>query len=224
MWKELYEKLNNSDREEFKRVVNLLLSRTFVIRDVYDSQEGIIRINPCYGFIERHYELLADYLYYSGWRLQKDSNYGVISLINEYEYNRVRLNKNTTLMLFTLRLIFEEEREKIALRNEILTTTGQMVHKMITLGVIAKKPSDRDLADGLRQLAHHNIIEKIEGPWEQADTKLLILPSVLFVITNEKISRIYETLENGENDDDNGSSDYDNDSEDSRVIRGGDAL
>ncbi len=225
MWNGLYEKLNNSDKEEFRRIVNVLLSRTFMIRDIYDAREGMIKINPEYGFVERNYELFTDYLFYSGWRIQKDSSYGVISLINEYEYNRVKLNKGTTLILYTLRLIFEEEREKISLRNEILTTTGQMVHKMITLGVVPRKPSDRDLADGLRQLAHHNIIEKLEGPWEKADTKLLILPSILFVITNEKISRIYETLENGENNGYNGvgtDNDSDGDSEDSRVIRGGD--
>lgn len=222
MWNELYQKLNNSDREEFRRLLNLLLSRTFIIRDVYDSREGMMKINPEYRFVERNYELFIDYLSYAGWILQKDGNYGVIALGNEYEYNRVRLDKNTTLILYTLRLIFEEEREKVSLRNEILTTTGQMVHKMITLGITAKKPSDKDLADGLRQLSRHNIIEKIEGRWEQADTKLLILPSILFVITNEKISRMYETLVNGENvETDNGK---ENDSEDDLVIRGDDVL
>jgi hypothetical protein len=222
MWNELYQKLNNSDREEFRRLLNLLLSRTFIIRDVYDSREGMMKINPEYRFVERNYELFIDYLSYAGWILQKDGNYGVIALGNEYEYNRLRLDKNTTLILYTLRLIFEEEREKVSLRNEILTTTGQMVHKMITLGITAKKPSDKDLADGLRQLSRHNIIEKIEGRWEQADTKLLILPSILFVITNEKISRMYETLVNGENvETDNGK---ENDSEDDLVIRGDDVL
>jgi hypothetical protein len=222
MWNELYEKLNNSDKEEFRRLVNLLLSRNFVIRDVYDTKEGMMKISPEYRFIERNFELFVEYLGFAGWMLQKDGNYGVIALSNEYEYNRVRLDKNTTLILYTLRLIFEEEREKISLRNEILTTTGQMVHKMITLGIVSRKPSDKDLADGLRQLAYHNIIEKLDGPWEQADTKLLILPSILFVVTNEKISRMYETLENG----DNGTANVDDsdDSEDNRVIRGDDLL
>ncbi len=222
MWNELYEKLNNSDREEFRRIFNLLLSRTFIIRDVYDSRESMMKTNPEYRFIERNFELFTGYLGYSGWTLQKDGNYGVIALSNEYEYNRVRMDKNTTLILYTLRLIFEEEREKVSLRNEILTTTGQMVHKMITLGIVNRKPSDKDLADGLRQLAYHNIIEKVDGPWEQADTKLLILPSILFVVTNEKISRMYEALENGDNGEAN--RDDGSDDEGDRVIRGDDVL
>ncbi len=222
MWNELYEKLSNSDKEEFRRIINLLLSRNFIIRDVYDSREGMMKISPEYRFVERNFELFTEYLHYAGWLLQKDGNYGVIALSNEYEYNRVRLDKNTTLILYTLRLIFEEEREKVSLRNEILTSTGQMVHKMITLGIVSRKPSDRDLADGLRQLAFHNIIEKVDGPWEQADTKLLILPSILFVVTNEKISRMYEALENGDNGETNG--DDGSDDADNRVIRGDDVL
>jgi hypothetical protein len=201
MWVEEYEKLSNSEKEEFRRLLNLILSRTFIIRDVYDPKEGMMRVNPEYRFVERNFALFNEYLWFSGWALYKDSQYGVIALVNTYEYNRVRLDRNTTLILFILRLIFEEEREKVTLRKEVLTSTGQIVHKMLTLGLIKKKPSDRDLAEALRQLAYYSIIQKLEGRWEDPDNKLLILPSILFVVTNEKISRIYETLGDEEDSD-----------------------
>lgn len=194
MWNELYDKLTNSEKEEYKRLLNYLLSHTFVIRDIYDVKEGMMKVNSEYRFVERNFELFESYLAFAGWELLKDNNYGVISLMNTYEYNRVRLDRNATLILYTIRLIFEEEREKVALRNEILTTTGQIVHKLITLGLIKKKPSDKDLIDALRLLSNHNIIQKVSGAWEEADAKLLILPSILFVVTNEKISRMYEMI------------------------------
>lgn len=215
MWVEEYEKLSNSEKEEFRRLLNLILSRTFIIRDVYDPKEGMMRVNPEYRFVERNFALFNEYLWFSGWALYKDSQYGVIALVNTYEYNRVRLDRNTTLILFILRLIFEEEREKVTLRKEVLTSTGQIVHKMLTLGLIKKKPSDRDLAEALRQLAYYNIIQKLEGRWEDPDNKLLILPSILFVVTNEKISRIYETLGDEEDSDQESEEEEDQD-----VIRG----
>ncbi|MFO7154516.1 MAG: DUF4194 domain-containing protein [Caldicoprobacter oshimai] len=215
MWVEEYEKLSNSEKEEFRRLLNLILSRTFIIRDVYDPKEGMMRVNPEYRFVERNFALFNEYLWFSGWALYKDSQYGVIALVNTYEYNRVRLDRNTTLILFILRLIFEEEREKVTLRKEVLTSTGQIVHKMLTLGLIKKKPSDRDLAEALRQLAYYNIIQKLEGRWEDPDNKLLILPSILFVITNEKVSRIYETL--GDEEDSDQESE---ETEDQDIIRG----
>lgn len=194
MWSELYEKLNNLEKEELKRLLNYILSHTYIIRDVYDVKEGMMKVNSDYRFVERNFELFENYLSFSGWQLQKDSNYGVISIGNIYEYNRVRLDRNSTLILYTIRLIFEEEREKVALRNEILTTTGQIVNKLITLGLLKKKPSDKDLSDALRLLSNYNVIQKVSGVWEEADAKLLILPSILFVVTNEKISRMYELL------------------------------
>lgn len=217
MWHEQYEKLTNSEKEEFRRLVNLILSRTFIIRDIYSSKESLMKINPDYRFVERHFDCFLDYLSFGGWAISKDSNYGVISLLSTYEYNRVRFDKNATLMLYTLRLIFEEEREKVVLRNEALTTTSQLVQKMIVLGLVKKKPSDKDLTDGLRILSQYNILQKLDGPWEEPETKLLILPSILFIVTNEKISRIYEVFEADEDP-------ILNEEQEQEVIRGDDSL
>jgi hypothetical protein len=152
MWTEAFTRLTNSEKEEFRRLLSSLLAHTFLIRDIYDTKENLMIVNPEYRFVERNFELFLEYLGFGGWTLQKDSNYGVISLANDYEYNRVRFDRNTTLILYTLRLIFEEEREKVTLRNEILTTVANTVHKMIALGLIKKKPSDKDLTEAFRQL------------------------------------------------------------------------
>ncbi|MGI6684504.1 MAG: DUF4194 domain-containing protein [Bacillota bacterium] len=221
MWHELYGKLTNWEKEEFKRLLNLVLSHTFIVRDLYDPKEGMMKVNSEYRFIERNFELFLEYLEFAGWSLDKDSNYGVISLRNIYDYNRLRLDRNTTMLLYTMRLIFEEEREKVALQHEILTTTGQIIHKLITLGLVKKKPSDKDLADAFRLLAYHNVIQKLEGTWEEAECKILILPSILFIVTNERISRIHEMME-----DDNGETDFSsenagNEESEEEVIRGG---
>jgi hypothetical protein len=194
MWTEDYEKLNNSEKEEFKRLSNLLLSKTFITRDFYDLKESMMKVNPEYRFIERHFELFSSYFSCSGWAVLKDNQYGVISIENIYEYNRLKLDRFTTLVLYTIRLIFEEERERVSLRNEIMTTTGQIIHKMLTMNIFKKKPSDRDISESLRLLSNHNLIQKISGQWENADTRIMILPSILFVLSNEKISRVFEFL------------------------------
>jgi hypothetical protein len=195
MWVENYERLSNSEKEEFRRLLNLLLSKTFIVRDNFDTRDTMMKVNTEYRFIERHFDLFSGYLSYSGWEVRKDNQYGVISIENVYEYNKVRLDRFSTLILYTIRLLYEEERERITLRNEIVTTTGQIIHKMIALNIFKRKPSDREISDGLRLLANHNIIQKISGNWENADTKIMILPSILFVVSNEKISRIHELLD-----------------------------
>ena len=165
MWTET-EKLTSSEKEEFRRLANMLLSKTFIIRDYYDSKEEMMKISPEYRFIERNFELFSGYFFCSGWDLLKDNQYGVILVENVYEYNRLKLSRLTTFFLYIIRLIYEEEREHISLRNEVITTTGQIIHKMINQPY-KKETLGSDISDSLRLLSNHNLIQKISGPWEK---------------------------------------------------------
>ena len=197
MFEEKFEKLGMMDQESFKRIVNWLLAHTFLLQAEYDFNDSMRRSNRDYLFVDRHFELFQDYLEYSGFRLERDTNYGVVSLASSFDFNRQKFDKMTTLMVYVLRLIYEEEREKLSLSSDIFTTTGDLVHKMISLGIIRKKPADAALRDSLRRLFRFQIIDKPEGAWEAAGTRLLILPTILFIVTNQRISNMYELLEDG---------------------------
>lgn len=201
MFEQEFEKLNMADQEAFRRMVNWLLAHTYLLQGDYAFEDNMRRTNPDYLFVERNFELFQSYLEYAGFRLERDTNYGVISLASSYEFNRIKLDKLTTLMLYVLRLIYEEEREKLSLSRDIFTTTGDLVHKMISLGVIKRKPANLSLRDSLRTLNRFRIVEKVDGSWENADTRLLILPAILFVVTNERISNMYQLIdEEGEHE------------------------
>ena len=198
MFEEAFEKLNLTEQEAFRRIVNWLLAHTYLLQGTYAFEDNMNRTNPDYLFVERNFELFQDYLEYAGFHLERDSNYGVIFLSSSYEFNRVKLDKATTLMLYVLRLIYEEEREKLSLSRDIFTTTGDLVHKMLSLGVIKRKPANLTLRDALRTLNRFRIVEKVDGPWENADTRLLILPTILFIVTNERISNMYQLIDEEE--------------------------
>ncbi|MDD2497049.1 MAG: DUF4194 domain-containing protein [Desulfitobacteriaceae bacterium] len=194
MWQDEYEKLNTSEKEEFTRLVNLLLARSFILRDTYIRREKAMKINHDYRFLERHFDLFKKYLAISGWELEKDNNYGVIALYNRYEINRARVNKNITIILYVLRLIYDEGREKLSLKREIITKVSAVVEKMISLGITGKKPANQDLQEAFSFLKRFNIIEKVEGDFTNPETTIIIYPSILFVVTNEKITEIYDLL------------------------------
>ena len=195
MFEEKFEKLNMTEQDSFKKIVNWMLANTFLLQKNYVFDDSMKKTNPDYLFVERNFELFEEYLEYSGFRLERDNNYGVIFLSSSYEFNRVRLDKITTLMIYVLRVIYEEEREKLSLSKDIFTSTGNLIHKMLSLGVIKKKPANSMIKDSLRMLNRFRIIEKLEGSWEDAETKLLILPTILFIVTNERISNMYRLLD-----------------------------
>ncbi|MBP8990018.1 MAG: DUF4194 domain-containing protein [Clostridia bacterium] len=193
-WLEAYDQLNQYDKELFARQVNTLLSRTFIVRDRYDPSVDEIRSSSAYRFVDRHFELFSDYLELAGWHLLKDRHYGVIYVESDVGQNRRNLNLFQTLILYCLRLIYDEEREKLTLRNEIQTTPFEVALRLMNLESRRKKPSDKELREALRIFAHHQIIQKIDGSWEDENARLLILPSILFALPNQKIADVYRQL------------------------------
>lgn len=196
-FEEQFDKLSMIEQERFKRIVNQLLGHTFVIQDMFDGDEHMRSSNPDYIFVDRNLELFEAYLDFAGFRLEQDTNYGVISLSSSYDYNRQKFDKLTTLMLYVIRLMYEEQRETISL-GEVIVTTGEVIHKMLSLGVIKKRPPMREIRDALRRLIRFRVLEKIDGSLEEAEAKFIVLPTILFIVTNERISAIFEELESSE--------------------------
>ena len=195
---EEYAKLGIGEQEEFRRLVNTLLAHTFLLTENLLEEDKGPRINPDYVFVETHYELFQQYLSMAGFSLERDSNYGIISLKSSYEGNRVHFDKLTTIIAYTLRLIYDEKREALSLAREILLTTGELVAKMTALGAIKKKPSNLQLHESLATLKRFSIISKREGKWEEATTKFLILPTILFIVSNEQIATMARLLDEPE--------------------------
>lgn len=202
MWFEEYEKLSDYEKEEFRRVSNMLLSKNFILRYKLDRREKVSRTSHDYNFCERYWEIFRGYLKIAGWEFIRDNSLGVIQLYNRYDSNHIKLDKNTTLILFVLRLIYDEEREKVSLSREIMTSISDIIEKMRNIGVIEKrKISDKDIQSAFSFFKNHNILDKIDGSWKDPNTRILIYPTILFVISNEKINEIYEMTQESDLDD-----------------------
>jgi hypothetical protein len=147
--------------------------------------------------VNRLFECMREYFSVSGWKLEKDDNYGVISLINEFDSNRLRMDRFTTLFLYTCRLIYEEGREQGDNLHIIHTDTGAVVEKMRFLGLLERgKTTQKERLEAQRALAHFNIIQKKESTaWSPEGNGLLIFPSILSIISNQGINDMMLELE-----------------------------
>jgi hypothetical protein len=197
VWNEEYQKLSAYDKNEFRRIANYLLSRTYMVRYVYQPSQQITVVNPDYQKADRLFAIMRDYFYVTGWKLEKDDNYGIISLINEFDHNRVRIDRFTTLFLYTCRLIYEENREQSGNFHIVKTDTHTVVEKMRMFGLLERgKTTQKERLEAQRTLAHYNIIQKIENAaWSNEGNQILILPSILFIISNQGINSMMTELE-----------------------------
>jgi hypothetical protein len=198
---EEYEKLNSGEKEDFRRLVNYLLSHTYLVRYEYQPSQQMTLPNRDYQIVSRLFDIFRDYFDLSGWRLEKDDNYGIISLSNRYDHNRFRLDRFTTLFLYVCRLVYEEKREDSGSYKTVRTDTAELVEKMRALGLLekgkaGKETTKKERIDAQRTLAHFNIIRKMEtSPWDGDGNSILILPSILSIIPNQGINALYAEIE-----------------------------
>ena len=91
MFEEKYNELTYSEKNTFGSIVNKLLLKGFIVRDVFDTKEKIVKISPEYRFIERRYDLINDYLSFSSWRIEIDKILGVVCLYKHIDEKPIRL-------------------------------------------------------------------------------------------------------------------------------------
>lgn len=201
-WLETWDKMGQADRSQMGRCINGLLAHTYLLSEQYDDTDGVLKGNSDYRLVDRHFDWVRDHLSVSGWDLVKDRTLGVIYVENLHNRNRLQLGGMTTLILLALRLLYDEEREKLVLRNVVAITTWDVANRLMVFNTLKRKPSDKDLSEALRILARHNLIQKIQGNWQEADCRFLIHPSILLVLPGDAITRIWQGLQAGEEDSD----------------------
>lgn len=198
MFEEKYNELSLGEKNQFGSVVNTILLKGFIVRDVFDPKEKIIKISPTYRFIEKNYELINSYLSFSNWRIEKDAILGVVALLNENNENHIRLDRETSLLIFTLRLIYETERDQSSSTSEaIYLTTQSLIRTMLEHGILLpnKKLTGRNLAKSLRFLVQHNILNKVSGNYDEGNVAFYILPSIVYALDNEKVAAMSNALD-----------------------------
>ena len=180
--------------EGFKSVCNQLLSRTYVVRTLYKPGEGRVN-NPDYIFLSTHFEEIQEYLAFLDWDLRKDDMNGYFYVVNTDEANRCNLNKKETAILLAIRMLYEENIERLGLAQDAVCSVRDLLEKVVTdYAILPAKPNMDEVKRALTTLDNHSVIQRIEGKYNQASCKFAILPTILSVVSSEKLNAIVSVL------------------------------
>jgi len=182
--------MNDKEKAEFSQTANYLLSTTYLLREDNKS-----RISKTYLIVDRHFELFSDYFSLIGWRISRNKEYGVIYTYNESGSNKLRLDKLSTVLLLTFRIIFEEKRVTASSNNNVVVTVAEVLNKIVTdFSIYKKRPSLIELKQSFSMFEGHNLIYKLGESFSDVECKIVILPSILFAVSNEKCKNICDKL------------------------------
>ena len=194
MFEQDYNNLYESEKEEFRRVANYLLSKTFVVRDVYDRQAKKMITSSEFLFMEKYYDIFENYLSIAGWKLEKEPIQGIYWVENIYGQNKAKFDSFTTYILLALMITYEESAPITTLGNSVITTTYDVISKMQILGLITKKPSKEQFRIAFRRLEQFNVILRLNTSQDVELLKIMILPSIHHVIDYDKLKELCEYI------------------------------
>lgn len=187
--------------DQFKSVCNQLLSRTYIVRTLHKQGSGRIN-NPDYTFLSIHYEEVRDYLSFLDWDLRKDDLNGYFYVLNTDEANRCNLNKEETAILLALRLIYEENQERLGLEQDAICTVRDLLEKIVTdYAILPSKPNMNDVKRALTFFENHSVIQKIDGKYNYGNCRFAILPTILSVVSSDKLNKVVSVLKKEEGED-----------------------
>ncbi|NLC94774.1 MAG: DUF4194 domain-containing protein [Bacilli bacterium] len=185
---ELYESLNTTEKNEFARIANKLLSITLLTKAKEDNKKD-------YYFILSHKQLFSEYFSYINWEVEINEDYGVIHLNNLSNINRLNLNLNESILLLLLRQIYQEKLKEISMAQNVLINIEELKVRYDCLKIRNRQLDKTTLRNVIRLFKRFNIVEPLDSDYALGDTRLIIYPTILMVIKVDDIMKISEKLE-----------------------------
>jgi hypothetical protein len=188
---EEYEALSPSDQAQFAEAVRTLMAEGLIWRE--DSGKRHV-----YSFLNRHTELVKDYLGIAGWQLLHHEQALIFQVVHRDGYHRRRLNLDTTIWLLLLRMLYAEQQESNMMRltrypavtiEDVIRRYNELPH--------ARKRKKTSLEDALRQLQQLNLIRSASGgSLRVSNTKQVIelLPTLEVIVPAGNAQKVADRL------------------------------
>ena len=180
-WQAAYEALGNRDREDLRRVLNHLLTRSFLVKGKEETRRD-------FYFLERHQALVRDYLEVAGWGLRLDPAFGVAQALPPDAAARLGLDLTQSLVLLILRLIYEEGRKRLSLTSDVVTTVQELQDKYLNLRLRTRPLDRKALKEALGLLSRFELVVVMGADPTDPATRLRLLPSLRFAVKADSLA------------------------------------
>ncbi|ADL50602.1 hypothetical protein Clocel_0832 [Clostridium cellulovorans 743B] len=175
-------------KDKFRVAANKLLNNCFIIKKKEDTRNDYI-------FIIQNKELFIEYFDLLGYKIEINDMQGVVALISTYGTGRLRFKKVESIILLILRLLYIEKCKELSLNEDVVVLVDEIHQKYNMLKIEAKLNLDKTiLRDTIRLLKRYNIISNLDSDVTMSDARIKIYPSVLFAVSNDNLTVIYDAI------------------------------
>jgi hypothetical protein len=188
IFNEEYQVLKEGEKTNFSRIVNKLLQVNFITKkkpgDVND-----------YRFLLAYKETFEAFFVLTDFILEVKREDEVVYIINENQFNHLRLRKTESVLILVIRIIYQRKKDYITLDENVEIFLNEIHEELTRIGYLDHKRITKDkLKPALSFLRNYNIIDYIDKGLHD-DARIKIYPTILYVTNLDSIKEIVTKLE-----------------------------
>ena len=191
----LYCALSEEGKRFFSEVTMKLLKLNFILK---------VNNAEAYMFICNNVDILNHFFSFMNFEFihRADKDLAYIKAIDGKPISK--LNKNETICLLTLRLLYQEKSSEVSLSDDIEVTVKELQDKLFSVGFngVSEKIKKTLFSDMLRTFKQHNIIY-YKDDFSLDDNRIIIYPSIEVVMDFKEIDEVITKIESFEGGEDN---------------------
>lgn len=177
-------------KERFRTAANKLLNNCFLLKKKPNTKTE-------YMFIVQNKELFIPYFELLGYQLIINEEQGVIGIANMFGSGRLQLTKYESIMLLILRLLYIEKRKEIGTFSQEVTVLIEEIREKYGMLKLKSKPVlDKTMEREIISLyKRYNLVMNIENDVTQAETRIIIYPSIFMAVGSDDINEYYNSIQ-----------------------------
>ena len=133
-----------------------------------------------------------------GYDIRINEDQGVIALVSQTGTGRMALTKYESILLLILRILYMDKRKELATFSEEVTVLMEEIRERYAMLKIRTKPTlDKQMEKRMVSLFRkYNLIYNLDTDVNQADTRIIIYPSIIMAVPVEEVNAYYEMTAN----------------------------
>lgn len=177
-------------KERFRLAANKLLNNCFLLKKKPNTKSE-------YMFVLQNKELFLPYFDLLGYQLVINEEQGVIGITNLFGTGRYALSKYESIMLLILRLLYIEKRKEIGSFSQEVTVLVEEIREKYNMLKVKNKPTmDKTMERQIiSMLKRYNLVMNIENDVTQAETRIIIYPSIFMAVGTDQINEYYNQIQ-----------------------------
>lgn len=200
-----YSEFRDRDKDTFSRLVNKLLSKTFIVCSLKEDYNDYYDVLRFFNTLKIYFEIIDYDLY-------KDEILKVIYIKTSKDRNRVRLNKLDTILCLIFRLTYFKKIKEVDLSNDVYISVSEIYDELNKTQIYSSPKTLSEIERSLIILRRNKVIDfnsKIN-----AESSIKILPTIQIVIKVDSLSDLNSQIKSYINESDSENIEGDDSDED----------